>query len=83
MFEKIEFKGQPYIFVGGAITTKEDFENGRASFAHLHDDGNISRFGTIIGTKEDITFTGKKVKAYPKVTVGEMLGEDWSAPLFF
>jgi len=53
---EIEFKGKPYLFVHGAICTKEQFENFECSYAHLMDDGKVLRFGVQIGTKDDVKF---------------------------
>lgn len=57
----ITFKGQPFLYINGAIATKEQFIHGRVSYAHHHADQNVvSRFGEAIGTSEDIVFTGEK-----------------------
>lgn len=57
---KIKFKGKNYILVGdktdGAIATKEQFINGKCSYAHLFEDGDVRRFGDIIGSIKDIKF---------------------------
>ena len=64
----IEFQGRPYLLIGetldegGAIATPEDFVNGRASYAHLFPAGKVMRFGTNIGTAEDITILGPAPK---------------------
>ncbi len=42
------------LLIGGAIAFQEDYEDFRESYAHLAEDGNIYRYGEIIGTKEDI-----------------------------
>ena len=56
---KIKLHGVDFILLGeneGPITTKENYATGTCSFAHLYEDGNISRFGIIIGTVADIEF---------------------------
>lgn len=57
---KVWFKGEEYFLIGKgdnvAIATKEQYENGLCSFAHLKPNGNIYRFGEIIGTKKDLDF---------------------------
>ena len=61
----IRFQGSEYLLIdcyekgGGAITTQESFSNGECSFAHLVEDGRVMRFGTQIGSKEDIEFLGE------------------------
>ena len=67
---KIEFKGAPFLFIGGesldesgAITTIEKFRAGQASFAHYwprHKDGDgiVKRFNEIIGSRADIQVMG-------------------------
>jgi hypothetical protein len=74
---KILFDDKEYVFVGGslnkggAITTQDDYENGRCSFAHLCEDGKILRFNSQIGTIDDITIIGE-VK--PNVSINSLLG---------
>jgi hypothetical protein len=55
-FPKVRFQGKEYIFVDGAITTKEAYLNFDESYAHLYEDGAIRRYGQQIGTKEDLEF---------------------------
>lgn len=51
----IKFKGNQYLLTeGGAITTPTDYANFLPSYAHLYEDGTISRYGTVIGCREDI-----------------------------
>jgi len=61
---KIKFKGKTYYLIGnledgGAIATKEQYENGECSYAHLHADGLVRRFGEVIGNKDDISIESK------------------------
>jgi hypothetical protein len=55
----IEFQGKRYILDGnmtdGAITTQEAYDNWDDSYAHLYSDGNILRYGVVIGHRDDIT----------------------------
>lgn len=63
---EIIFENKEYILVDHeAITTKEAYENGTISYAHLKPSGKILRFLKVIGTKDDITFTGEFVEASP------------------
>ena len=72
-FRQIIFKNEEYLLIAGkndldgAIATKEQYENGVPSFAHLFEDGKIKRYGEIIGTIEDIVFTGEEIE--PEVNV--------------
>lgn len=52
--KKIRFQNTDMLLIGGAIAFQEDYEDFRESYAHLAEDGNIYRYGEIIGTKEDI-----------------------------
>jgi hypothetical protein len=65
---KIRFKGEEYIIVGGdletggAVATREQYRNFDPSYAHYFvdgpDAGKVMRYGTEIGTKEDIEVIG-------------------------
>ena len=55
----IKFKGRKYLLIGnlkigGAIATKKQFENFFPSFAHLYANGEIKRYGDVIGKIEDL-----------------------------
>lgn len=57
----VSFKGLVLILVGlddGPLATKEQYANFLPSFAFLHKNGVISRFGKAIGTAEDLTILG-------------------------
>lgn len=65
----VKFKGKKYCFVGdvvdgvpqaGAIATKEQYSNGKCSYAHLNSNGIISRFNKQIGKREDLEYVGTK-----------------------
>ena len=79
-YQKIIFKGNEYILVAGGITTKEDFENGRISYAHLYPDGIIKRHTEIIGTKDDIIFTDEFIEATPNLDgfFEGLFGDSWT-----
>lgn len=58
---KLIFKGEEYILVNedgnktnGAIATQEQYENFELNYAHLNEDGTITRFGEIIGNISEI-----------------------------
>lgn len=62
---KITFKRKNYLLIGdlntgGAIATKEQYENFEESYAHLYPDGNVSRYGESIGNVKDIKVVGKE-----------------------
>lgn len=63
-FEKIIFHEKEYFLIGnkdegGAIATKEQYEGGRVSFAHLYPNGEIKRFLNVIGNVHEVQFTGE------------------------
>lgn len=61
--KKILFKGQPFILMGGALTTAEAFKRGEASYAHFWPEKDaVKRFGKLIGTGADIVETGETVE---------------------
>lgn len=63
VFKEIVFQGNTYIlFDGGAITTPESYLAYTPSYAHLCSDGKVRRYGEIIGSREDIEFTGKDIE---------------------
>jgi hypothetical protein len=49
-----EYEGMQLIMVGGAITTREGFENLTDSICHLDEDGIIRRHHREIGSFSDI-----------------------------
>lgn len=57
---RISLYGKEYLLVGskteGAIATREQFENFLPGYAHLMENGDIMRFGNVIGTIDDITY---------------------------
>ncbi len=62
-FRKLKFKGKKYLLItdsldkkDGAIATEEQYREGHASFAHLNKEGNINRYGKLIGNINDIEF---------------------------
>lgn len=55
MIERIRFREMEFLLIdSGAIATEDDYVHGRISYAQMKDDGKIFRFGTEIGTREDI-----------------------------
>ena len=55
----IIFKEDKFILVGnledgGAIAKREDYENFEMSYAHLFQNGEVKRFGVVIGSRADI-----------------------------
>lgn len=59
--EKIKLFGKNYLLIGdvkegGAIATKKQFENFEPSYAHLCPNGDIKKYGVVIGSVEDIKF---------------------------
>jgi hypothetical protein len=65
MTEKvIRFQGSEYLLIGdlergGPIATKEQYENGQCSYAHLNADGTVMRFGDSIGHRDEIEVIGE------------------------
>jgi hypothetical protein len=61
MMLRVRLCGAEYVFigdnllVGGAIALAEDFQHGRASYAHLWPDGAVKRFGETIARRDDVT----------------------------
>ena len=78
--QRIKFQGQEYILTdGGAITTKEAYENGVESFAHLNVDSCIWRHGSVIGARADIEFLGEipNVGITPEGIFNVLTGHGW------
>jgi hypothetical protein len=65
--EWITFKGIDYLLIdsdesgmkNGPIATPGQYENFVPSYAYLRLDGKVVRFREVIGTIDDIVFTGK------------------------
>lgn len=77
-FPCVHFQGELYILVGGALTTSDDFINGRASYAHIF--GNrIVRRGTQIGTTDEFIHEGEMEVFIPNVyqTLAKILTTPW------
>lgn len=60
---KIKWHGEEYLLIGdledgGAIATKEQFENFLPSTAHLFSDGRILQYGIPIGHRSEIIGVG-------------------------
>lgn len=58
---KIKFQDKDFILASptkeaGPIVTEEDFKKFRVSYADMKSNGDINRFGKIIGQRSDITF---------------------------
>lgn len=56
----IRLHGRRYLFIGndertdGGIATRRQYDNFVPGYAHLYPDGNIRRYGVVIGTRDDI-----------------------------
>ena len=80
----IRFQGNEYLLIGtleegGPITTKEQFENGECSYAHLDIDGTIKRYRVVIGTRDEITLIGECEVSFKDTALNEILtGKSWS-----
>ena len=79
----IKFKGKRYYLIGdlesgGAIATKDQYENGECSYAHLYENGDIMRFREKIGERKDIEVISKNldIKPKPDAFLG-LLGDTW------
>jgi hypothetical protein len=87
MEQQIRFKGEVYVLIGdmesgGAIATPQQFENWECSFAHLYPNGDIKRFGEVIGRREDIQVMNQKIECrvsvdFEKIMMSIMKPEIW------
>ena len=70
---KIRFQDREYEFIGdslndgGSIAAPGDYERGRCGFAQLQTNGDILRYGKVIGTINDIKII--KEVDYPKTKI--------------
>ena len=76
--KQITLFGERYLLLGdletgGPICTPEQYENFECSYAYLRPDGNISRHGIMIGTRDDIVKTTLQVGVQPKASVGTII----------
>ena len=60
----IKLFGNDYLLIGdiqngGPIATRSQYENFECSYAHLYPNGDINRFGQVIGTRADIIIVGE------------------------
>lgn len=69
MHTKLIFQGQEFILINddgnrteGAIATEEQFNNFEMSYTHLFENGNILRYGVVIGNISEIEWIDKPVK---------------------
>ena len=80
----IRFKGQEYLLIGnmeegGAIATREQYESGQCSFAHLMEDGRVMRFREVIGSKSDIELVGEcEPEIGIRALVGTLIDPSWT-----
>ncbi len=77
---KIKFQNKEYILIGetdGAITTKEAYESGTVSYAHLMESGDIMRYGETIGKREDIEFIGEENCEIGFGVLDGLFGDSW------
>lgn len=78
----IRFQGAEYLLIGsleegGPIATKEQYENGQCSYAHLRPDGNVWRLRDSIGHRDEIEVIGE-YEANIKVSMVEIiLDKSW------
>ena len=76
--KQITLFGESYLLIGdmetgGPISTLEQYENFECSYAYLKPDGNIIRFGQVIGTREDIVELTVQVDAQIQASAGANL----------
>lgn len=89
-YPKIRFQGKKYLFIGtehdlregdGAIATKEAFECGECSYAHLMPDGRVMRFLKQIGTREEIELIGSgEAHPRPGAVANVFFSDTWNDP---
>jgi len=79
MMQKIQFQGEDYILIGGAITTPERYKSGTVSYAHLSKNGFIHRYNSKIGTKDDIKFLEEieDIKPTTEGMLNLLSGKSW------
>lgn len=59
-FPEVKLFDWTFINVSDALTTPEDYCNGRVSFAHIYWHlGNVQRFGKVIAQAAEVIPTGK------------------------
>lgn len=79
MIRKIRWMDKEWLLIGkdtGAITNKGHYRHGIISFAHLCEDGLITRHREVIGTKEDIEFLEEIPDIEPaEEAMGNMLNQ--------
>ena len=82
---KVRFQDQDFLLLGdltegGPLATPEQYQHGQCSYAHLFEDGQIRRFGKIIGTRADLTVLEEDVELpEPEEDFFDgILGESWS-----
>lgn len=86
--KKILFKGQEFYLVGesdGPIATKEQYEKGLCSYAHLMPGGQVMRFRAQIGDRTDIEIVGEEELEQSPTAMDTLLGgvadpESWAKP---
>lgn len=70
-YKEVVFHEHVYLLIAshgendGPLATPAQYENGESPFAHLYPDGTIKRYGTVIGSRDDLTFTGKEATCRP------------------
>lgn len=64
----------------GSISTADDFRAGRASFAHLFQDGFVRRFGKVIAERADLEVLGEAQVDFDPVEtlVGCLTDPSWA-----
>jgi len=84
---RIMFQGREYLLIGtiekgGAIATKEQYESGECSYAHLKENGAVMRFLDTIGHRDEIKILGDvEVNFCPDISVLKILThESWTDP---
>lgn len=78
MQKRIRFQNQEYLLIENAIATEESFRNGEMGYAHIGDDGLVRRFGSVIGSRDDIEILGNaNVRMSLEGVINMLLGEGW------
>jgi hypothetical protein len=83
MAEKvIRFQGTEYLLIGdlekgGPIATREQYESGACSYAHLQPDGTVMRFRDSIGHRDEIEVIGECEVDIKASLVGMLTDESW------
>ena len=78
----IRFQGAEYLLIGtlergGPIATREQYENGKCSYAFLEPDGDVMRFKDSIGHRDEIEVIGESDANIGTSLIGMLTNKSW------